>query len=475
MGRRIARMRRALGAALLMMGLAGPLAAQEPLTLNRDQAVLLARQAYMAGDYLLANQIARRILTVLPEDPAALLLFAATGPELGEARLARQSGAAAWALAGAGGAPDQFRYEIARHTAHAALVEGRPMISEYWLRRAVDVAPDAAARGRSTQDLRDLRARRKFSAQASLSLEPSTNLNAGSSGGLLLIDDSYYIGPISVTGQALSGLRLRYGGMLSWRLAPTAAGQTELSLSARGALHSLSPASRRAIAADRMLSGSGFDSSDLNEFALEAGLRRSFALPWGPEGMAGQAGLSLGHDWAGGQALGPYVSAALVLPVLAGPEGRLDLVARLRAQAPSTGSTTFARSLQIEASHKLGPGQLRLGFGLAGQSRAGDINATYDQITARIGYAIDRIGPFRIEALAIGSLRDQDDFRLGPLAVTDGRHDQRLDLSLTLGLPDKTFLGLEPQATLTGVRVRSNISRYTVDEVALGFGLAARF
>lgn len=474
MARRIARMRLALWALLLALGVSAPLAAQEPLMMSRDQAVTLARQAYLAGDFLLANQIARRILEVQPKDAAALLIFAATGPELGEARLARQSGAAAWRIAGAEGAPQQFRYEIARHTAHAALVEGRSMIGEYWLRRALDAAPDAGARERSLRDLRDLRALRRFSLQASLMVEPSSNLNAGSSGGLLLIDDSYYIGPISATGQALSGVRLRYGAMASWRLPPTASGQTELSIAARGSLHSLSPASRRAIADDILLSGN-FDGSDLNEFAVEAGVRRSFALPWGPEGAAGQAGLSLGHDWAGGQPLGPYATATLVLPLHAGPEGRLDLVTRLRAQAPRAGEVTVARSLQIEASQSLGPGQLRLGFGLADQARSGDINGTYGQISARIGYAIERVGPFRVEALAIGSLRDQEDYRLGPLAVTDGRHDRRLDLSLTLGLPEQTFIGLEPQATLTGVMVRSNISRFTVNEVALGFGLAARF
>ena len=474
MGRRIAGMRRALWAVLLMLGLAAPAVAEQPLTLARDEAILLARQAYLAGDYLLANQIARRILELRPKDSTALLLFAATGPDLGEARLARQSGAAAWALARTEGAPRQFRYEIARHTARAALVEGRLMISEYWLRRALDSAPDANARARSLQDLRDLRARRKLSLQASLSVEPSTNLNAGSNGGLLLIDDSYYIGPISATGQALSGVRLRYGAALLWRLPPDAHGQTEVSLALRGSLHSLSPEARRKIADDILLSGR-FDASELNEFSLEAGLRRSFALPWGPEGASGQAGISLGHDWTAGRPLGPYLGAVLVLPVLAGPEGRLDLVARLRAQAPHEGEVTLARSLQIEASQTLGPGRLKLGFGLADQARPGDINASYGQISARIGYVIDRLGPFRVEALAIGSLRDQEDYRLGPLAVTDGRHDRRLDLSLTLGLPDKTILGLEPQATLTGVMVRSNISRFSGDEVALGLGLAARF
>lgn len=439
---------------------------------SRDEALFLGRQALQSGDAMLAHQIARRILTQNPEDSAALLLIAASGPDIGQARLARLSGGAAWRASR--GEAKGFRYEIARFTARAALAEGRLAYSEVWLRRAMDTAPDAAARERNRLDLATLRARRPLSFRLNAGLAPSSNLNAGSGGADLMIDGIHYVGPISSTGQQLAGWRADLSGELLWRLHASATAQTELGFSLAANHHWLSAASQAKVDNDPMLAGRGrFTGTDLDEVALEARLRQSFAVA-GVKAPV-QVELAVGQTWYGTEKGGTSLALSGVLPLASSETGRLGLVVQARKQWHDRGAPSEAFGLRLVGDRRLGPGQLRFGLSLGEQSRDGDINATFQQAGADIGYSLDRLGPLRLDAQVTLATRDQDDFRLGPVAVTDGRHDQRLGLAISVGFPEMTVMGLEPVLKVSGQRGWSNISRYENNEAAMGFGFSARF
>lgn len=67
----------------------------------------------------------------------ALLILSAAETQLGNPAAGRKAGKAAWRAARA--TPAGMRYDIARHTALAALRQGKSLPAQFWLRRALDL------------------------------------------------------------------------------------------------------------------------------------------------------------------------------------------------------------------------------------------------------------------------------------------------------------------------------------------------
>ncbi len=439
---------------------------------SQSQALALAQAAFKAGDKAVANQIARRILEQDPNDPLALLMVAATGPDLGQARIARLSGGAAWR--NAQGLPDGLRYEIARHTARAAMIEGRSVFAEVWLRRALDVAPDPELKQKVQTDLAGLRAGRPVDLRLSGSLTPSSNLNSGAAGSQFLIDGRYPVGPISATGQQLAGLRANVTAEMVFRSLVRDKSRTEFGLALHAARHWLSPEAQGKIDSDPMLAGQGrFTGADLNSTVLEARLRHQMALA----GLKApvRLGLTASNTWTAAVPGQHALAVGLTWPVATGPLARLELGLNARRQWNVSGAPTDLIGARLAGEARLGPGALQYSVSASLQNRPGDVNSSFRQASAELGYQLDQTGPVRIGTSLYLSSRDQDDYRLGPIAVTGGRHDRNIGLSLSMGFREITLLGLEPTLAINGQRGFSNLSRFEGSEIALGLGLAARF
>jgi len=164
---------------LLLVVLSWGAAYGETVELTRKQALVLAEQAYMAGDLVLANAIGRRLLEADGHDVEALMVLSATEPGLGNSRSGRIAGRSAWQAARVENRPEPLRFAIARRTAKAALAEGRPILAQYWLRRSLAFAPDQTAWLQSGADIQAIRARMRFQVWAQVAFAPTTNLNGG--------------------------------------------------------------------------------------------------------------------------------------------------------------------------------------------------------------------------------------------------------------------------------------------------------
>ena len=450
----------------------------QTLSLTRDQAIDLARRAYLSGDAVLAFSIASAIVEKDPKDVEALLLLSASNEAMGHPGAAFALGKRAWIAANEAGQPDALRYEIAVQTSHSALTTGQKRRAALWLERAVDIAPSDAARSRSADDLRQLHASIPLSFATNLTVSPTNNLNNGATTGLMIIDDQIIPGgSFGGWSVALAGILTVAGIEASYNLgvAPSGRTRTALGFGLSTTLHSLRP--------DEAAANPSLDASDLDLWRASASWTQERLLT-GP-GLEGRAPLRFrleaSQSWFGGMPYAPSLRAEVDFP-LTPANGKSDLtfVAVLERQwqdAPS--GIVNGASLHLEGRRSLalpwGQGQLAFGVG-ATLLRSDWINSTYDSFDANLsldpGVHLGKVSA----VLGMGvSWRTYDEYTLGPVNVTKGRTDQGLWLRAGLNLGDIKLAGLTPTVTLQRQMTWSNISKYQTDATSLFLGLAADF
>ena len=444
-----------------MLASPGPTAA-ETVRLTLDQGLIVARQALMAGNAPLARGLAQGLLQADAKDPYALLILSAAETELGNPLAGRAAGQAAWRAARGGG--DGLRYDIARHTALAALRGGNSLAARLWLRRALDVAPDAKARADTVTDYRDLSARARLHFSAELSLTPTDNLNDGASGKYLAIDDWFVLGALSGSAQALSGLRSDASLRLSYRLAATAQAQTTLALRLMTSTALLSAEAKR-LAPD-------LRSADLNSTKLEGSLTQDFLWPNSQQPIS--VSLALGEGWTAGAVAGPYARLEAATPLLRSAKFGLLLRAsderhwRRDAQIEATG-------LAVEGRHALKGGTLGWGVALTNVSGSA-INQDYQRAIVSMDYQLGRaLGPVTLAAGVSAGLSRYDSFSLLGAQVTDGRTDRQFGVTLDMTFQDISVMGYAPKLGLSTTQTRSNISRFEGHGVDVTFGFESQF
>lgn len=458
-----------LRALALILGLALAVQAPAPvraevLTLTPDEALMTARAAYLAGDVAVAGHIARALVAVEPDNPRVHLLLAATEPKLGRADAGLIAGRRAWKLAARGPDSQPLRYEIARNTAKAALDAGRPMLAQFWLRRSLDVAPDAAAFAASGRDLGLVRNRTPWRLAFDMEAGPSDNLNGGADSAVFRIGD-FVLGDLSNGAQALSGARVSLRVAAERALPGTDRAQTVLSLSGETVVNRIDASSRAA--AGRVTS------ADLNRSRLAFGLRRDLRI--GAEGLPLSLSIEVGQNWAGGRELGPTLALGAQGMLWKGPDAALWLGGTVERswEGATSGADLFEMSLTGQRSF----GTTRASLGLTVEAaRSGFQNSTYD--AARISLQVSPEWQLAGAAVSFGAtagLRDYDSFTLGFANVTGGREDRSLGLSMDLSFEDLSVMGFAPVLSLRHGKTQSNISRYQTKTTGVSLGISSVF
>jgi hypothetical protein len=453
-----------LRAAALALGLlAAPGAARaETVELTRAEAYAVAQNAYLAGDPALAYALAVRLVEADPADARALLLISATAPVLNRPEEGVTAGRRAWAAAS--GAP-LLRYEIARFTARAALAAGRPAAAQLWLRRAADLAPDPQAAARTAQDFAAVRAGRRFDYSVDLSLTPTSNINAGASGDLLVVNDALPIGVLSGDAQALSGMRAALSGQAVFRLG---GGERQA-----GALLLRAYATANALSSEARDLAPGAEGSDFNLQVLEG--VALFDLRAAAAARPVRLTFGAGHTWYGGDALGPHLRAEVGYPVLSSAAGQVRLSLGGERQWRDTG-TIDAAILRFEGS-RAWEGAGTLGLSLTLKQVWGEaVNTDHRAATLEARFAPARpLGPVTIGLEAQLGVVDYPEYRLGPFGVLGGRQDRTAALSVEAAFPGLTRYGYTPLVTLSAEHTRSNVSRFETETLGVTFGLKSAF
>lgn len=448
---------RHLSAALaFLLLLTGGVTAQTTVTLDREQMHVVARQALLSGDPVLAREIAAALLEADPEDRVALLILAAAEPRLGRPGQGRMAGARAFRLA----QTDVQRYEAARLTALAARQGDRHLLSMLWLRRAAIVAPSGRDLAQTRADFGRVRSESPVSLRLRLGLSPSSNVNNGADDPFNEIDGLPFVGVLSEDAVAQPGVTASADLSLGYRL--------------QASPDSVTRATARLYQTAVWLTDPDTDLSgrDFAQTYLEFGLTHGRQMPRGVM----DARLSIARDWSGGEPESDRLSATLGYGWQAGSDTRLRVVVGAEQAWPvSGGSDRFEWSTGLSTRSKLENGGV-LSWGLAySKTHSDNGNARQTETTLSLGYSLpEKLGPARLELLGRVTYEDFPDYAV-IFAVPGGRQDTSLTGAVSATFVDYSFAGFAPTATLGLTSTTSNVSRFETEALSLRLGFVSNF
>ncbi|OZA00630.1 MAG: hypothetical protein B7Y02_18325, partial [Rhodobacterales bacterium 17-64-5] len=358
-------------AAALLICLLWAGAGARPAVLTADQMRAFGMAALTRGYADQALAIAAALLVRDPGDSSALALRAQALRVLHRLPESETAARAAWAAAGTPGA----RYAAATALAQALSLQDRRGAAQYWLRQAVQNAPNPAAKAQALQDFNYVRQQNPLSLQFDLTLQPSDNVNGGARDPLF----DYHGIPFVLSGDALalSGLTWGVGVQGRYKLAATPDAQTALTFAASQQGVVLSAGAQAQ--APKARNGN---------YALgqvEVGLQRKQSLSFG----LASAELSAGHTWYGGADLSNTLSLQTGLERPLGA-GLLRLSAGLSRQVRL--DHAISSSTEIEAGAnltRLGPGGDRWQGALTlSRIVSQDISVDHAEATLSLGWQV---------------------------------------------------------------------------------------
>lgn len=416
----------------------------------------IAQRALEAGRPEIARDAARALLQRDPADTEALMILSRAERDLGQFDAARAAARRAWS----GADTEAERYRAALLRAQAEASDGRRTISQYWLRRAAQSAPDKAAKDRAIQDFRYVRARNPLSFQLDFGLSPSSNINNGSSSDTLWL----YGIPFALSGaaQALSGLEMRAGANVERTVVETETRLTRIGASFGGRAYRLSGEARDQ--APEVTAG------DFAFWALEAYLTERRRIAQGGEW---DWRLTAGHNDYGGAALSDY------LRFQGGRSWRIDPKRQIRLGASaeqqwrrddSRNSATLG-GVDLTYMQRFEAGDLMLAFNL-GQVESD--SSQVDHESARIGVEYRLAEPIGGIDWGVSAGLGYNDYDRSPYS-TRGRQDTELRLGVSAVINQANYMGFVPELGLDLVHNQSNISLYDRNEMGMSLRLRSAF
>jgi hypothetical protein len=454
-----------LGLALLAAGIGLPVSAQtdpgpsEGLTLSPAVMRELARAYLVDGAPQESITLTDALLARDPQDVTALILRA-------EAAIILQDYQAAASFAGRAfraATTDSQRFAAARLTALAQARMENYTLTQFWLRRAGQFAPNAAARQEVAEDFALIRRRNPLAISVSFGIAPSSNVNGGSLSEVLILPGLPFEFVLDGEARALSGLQFSGGVNLTYRLQVDETSATFVDARFFGRTYVLSPQAR-----DMAPDAKG---SDYADFSLYGTLTHR----WLSEGATGPwtAALSGGQTWYGQEPYLRFIQASLGRDMRLSPVDRLNLAGFVEYQNRIEDEETFpnigARARWIREL----PWGDDLGMFVSVRNSLTDIeDVGFQGLTLTASYDLaEPVNGFRIGVS--GGL----DFQSFPVsAYTYGaREDLTTSVSIILGLTEIEYYGFEPLVTLSASRTESNADLFDSADLSLEFGVRSTF
>lgn len=448
--------RRVLLALALAVATVAP-AAAEPVRLSPEALLQSGEVALDARRPDVALRIAEALLARDPNDWQALLLQSRAARDLGQYDLARSAARQAWRLAETG--PRRYASALARAQAEAS--GDRRTRAQFWLRRAIQDAPDDLARALAVRDFRYVRARNPLRLNLGFSVAPSSNINGGSSAETLLL----YGIPFTLSGdaQALSGIETRLSLGADYRLRADSRDETRAGLNLTSRLYALSSeAKRQAPEAD----ADDYAFGAVEVFLSHKSQPETWRAPWDMR-------LTLGHNTYGGQALSNYARFDF------GKDFKLEgrQVARLSAglerqwRLDQADRSATIRSVEARYGREVPGGGLNLGVGA---SQVQSASSSIDHLAFSLNADYRLAKPIAGAELGLHFEAETRDYARSPYDPA-GREDLRLSLGVSALLRKQDYMGFAPEISLNASRTNSTISLFDSTDLGLGLNLRSAF
>ncbi len=406
-----------------------------------------------------AAELADALIARNPDDATALILRArlalVSGDHYGALDLATRAHRVAQT--------DDQRYAAARIAARVHAELENFTRAQWWLRRADNAAPDGDARRAVAEEFATVRRLNPLSVALQFGISPSSNVNGGSASEVIILPGLPFEFVLDGEARALSGIQFQAGANLSWRLHEDEDSALVLESGLQGRTYALS-ADARDLAPDAQ-------GSDYSDVSGNIGL----SYRWLPPGARGPWSVTgtLGRTWYDAK---PFLGFA---QVLLSRSSRFDAGRRLELSTFLEGQDRIADDKQFFA---IG-GRARWTW-VAQEGDTGSISFSFRDSLSELedvafdGVAIGGTWQFGelVGALRIGFGIDVE-YRHFPQSAYsfDAREDWRSSLRVTVGLPEYSYFGLEPQITLRAGRTESNVALYDSDSLSIDFGLRSTF
>lgn len=440
------------------------------LSLSLEDAGILARRALLAGDLVLARQIAETLLRAEPQNRDALMIVAVTSPVLGLADSGFKAGKLAFRLS----KPGKQRYDAARATARAAYDGGHFLQAQYWLRRAAVHAPTKADAARTARDYRISAAKSPLDLKLRFSIGHSENVNGGSSGTYATVDGVPIAGYLSGTAQALPGTVGWAQVQAAYTVSESVRHRTRLD----GFVFLRHVWLSREAKDIAPLAENGDFAAQLVELSLDHMRLVGKVAP----GRIGSTELSLsgtaGLQYFGGDLAERYLRVAVGLERKLSDRSLGSITLSYEPRRVGRNGQIFETRTRLEATHSMVVGRgNRLDFRLRGTITDSERrnNESY-AVEASVGYQLAKpVGPVRIGAKLGATFARFPDYTFFVFDVPGGRVDRGYFGSVELTLDGYGYAGFVPTLSVTASHTDSNVSRFARDDLSVQLGLKSSF
>ncbi|MDK3018002.1 porin family protein [Pseudodonghicola flavimaris] len=442
------------------------MAQSDGLELAPDQMRGAAWMALRGGDARRALRFSEALLQRDPTDRTALLINARAARDLGRYDQAKDAARAAWRSA----TTDAEKYASSLVMAQALSSNGQRTQAQWWLRRAIQFAPDERLSQRAAEDFRYVRMRNPWAMQLSFSVTPTSNVNNGSSKrssylnyalSELIFDEpvEYELGG---TARALSGVEYALGLRGRYRFVETETRAHDLTFSTDLRHYTLSNEAKE-IAPNAKGSDFAFDTFSLgySQRGLNLNRRGEYRL------LA-----DMGQSWYGGNEYARFLrlSGAQSYRLPRGRKIDLRLTGERQLGIATSDSDTLRADL-FYSQRIFGAATLWTGATLATASST-YASDEYDEIGLRAELTLAK--PIAGATLQFGVWARNRSYDVSPHS-RDGRNDDRLQADVTMIFRQIDYYGFNPTMQITASRTDSNISLYDVEQVGVNFGIQSAF
>ena len=435
----------------------------ENATLTLPQARQAAALALQQGNLPLARTLALGLVQANPEDPYAYAILTSVYRVLGDPKLAR--------------AAARLRYKYAENTNekfHAAHIAGqvafdqqRLSAAQIWLRRAAVHAETPAQDAQLARDYRAVRRQNPFRVSISASVTPSDNVNNGASSAVETVNGAPTFAFLAPGSLALSGTAITLDTRANYRLRRTDKSQTTL-----GGRFYTRQVQLSSEARDLVPTASN---DDFGVTYVDVSLDHAFAL--GKRGNTAGVRVAAGRVWAADSPAYDLAQVSLrrglaltqrdVLSFEALGEWRDNEVSSEQDATVFRFSTTYRHAFENSD---------RASLSLRVEDVSSDArNASFGSWSLRAGYDFGKqFGPVKISTgLTVGNTNYSEFSRIGP--VPGGRQDETFGADVTFLFPDLDYAGFAPSMNVKATRTTSNVSRFSTEELSVGFGIRSKF
>ncbi|MEM6480291.1 MAG: surface lipoprotein assembly modifier [Pseudomonadota bacterium] len=442
-----------------------PVEATTPLRVTLQQGQVLAIQALQAGRPKLAYQLSEAVLAADPHNGEAHYTQALAFTMVGAHGHARQSAGRAYTHSIS---PEQ-KFQSAQLASQAAYKGDQLSWSQFWLRRAVQHAPNEEVRQDTIRVFQTVRHRNPLKFRLNFSIRPSNNVNNGANSPFNIIEGQPSGGIISQSAQAIDGQVAVADVNFSYRLAETERSETQ----AIGRIYTRQVRFNDSVP--------GISASDLTTWRAEGGARHIRTTQDGKRQW--QFALVGGRIWYGGDPLYDYARFELDRHQMLTEKLRFSLGGALERQQGEARTSSDATQYLVytQLRYSFANGSTLGGFVSFRDLESDGFNRSNEQITGVLRFTLGRtLGPATLSVSLGKSSVDYDSFVVpgfpffgGPVA--GGRQDDAIFAGVSAAFKEWSYMGFVPTLSLNTSHTDSNVSRFEVDETSLSLGIRSEF